>query len=149
MDKKSPMVYFGYKKIPKCNFKKYNCDVCDYHTSNKKDFLKHCGTKKHDTKWIHQNSGKFKYFRCNDCDHITASENDFVDHLNVPEQQAIILSGAAVRRLIQRQHLSQYLGPLRQSRPKRRPLEHWYIGPPLLQPSLKYLQDRWHPKKHR
>jgi len=82
MDKKSQMVYFGYKKIPKCNFKKYNCDVCDYHTSNKKDFLKHCGTKKHDTKWIHQNSGKFKYFRCNDCDHITASENDFVDHLN-------------------------------------------------------------------
>ena len=82
MDKKSQMILFGYKKIPKCNFKKYNCDVCDYHTSNKKDFLKHCGTKKHDTKWIHQNSGKFKYFRCNDCDHITASENDFVDHLN-------------------------------------------------------------------
>ena len=40
MDKKSPMIQNGYKKIPKCHFKKFNCDFCDYHTSNKKDFLK-------------------------------------------------------------------------------------------------------------
>ena len=32
-------------KIPK----KYDCEVCDYHTSNKKDYMKHISTAKHKT----------------------------------------------------------------------------------------------------
>ena len=58
MEKKSPMIHFGYKKIPKAHSKKLNCDVCDYHTSNKKNILKHCRTKKHDTKRRHKKSEK-------------------------------------------------------------------------------------------
>ena len=80
MNKKSPRILNGYKKIPKIQFKKFNCDVCDYHTSNKKDFMKHCSTKKHGTKWIQANFGKNKYFSCNDCDYISCSKDDLENH---------------------------------------------------------------------
>ena len=80
MSKKSPRILNGYKKIPKNQFKKFNCDVCDYHTSNKKDFMKHCSTKKHGTKWIQANFGKNKFFSCNDCDYISCSKEDLGNH---------------------------------------------------------------------
>lgn len=82
MDKKSPMIQNGYKKIPKCHFKKFNCDYCDYHTSNKKDFLKHCSTRKHDTKWIQENKGPNKYFSCRNCDYISCSYSDLAEHFS-------------------------------------------------------------------
>lgn len=34
-------------KIPKKNPQKFSCSVCDYHTSNRKDFMKHESTRKH------------------------------------------------------------------------------------------------------
>jgi|TARA_Y100000992_G_scaffold300831_1_gene270315 hypothetical protein len=76
------MIQNGYKKIPNPNFKKYNCDYCDYHTSNKKDFLKHCSTKKHDTKWIQENKGNYKYYSCSNCDYITCSKQKIEQHFN-------------------------------------------------------------------
>lgn len=77
------MIQNGYKKIPNPHFKKYNCDYCDYHTSNKKDFLKHCSTKKHDTKWIQENKGNYKYYSCKDCDYISCSKQNMENHFSV------------------------------------------------------------------
>ena len=80
MKKKSPMVQNGYIICPITKNKKFNCIVCDYHTSNRKDFLKHCSTKKHDTKWVHLKTGNLKYFHCNECDFISCEEQDLEKH---------------------------------------------------------------------
>ena len=77
MEKKSPMVQNGYKKIPK----KFYCEFCLYMTGNKKDFLKHTLTKKHDTKWIHQRKNNKCYFSCDNCDYINGSLELFNNHL--------------------------------------------------------------------
>lgn len=67
------------KKIPK-KIPKYSCDFCYYTTGNRKDFLKHCSTKKHDTKMIPLKNQKIKYFECNDCDYITCCLEDLDNH---------------------------------------------------------------------
>jgi len=81
MKKKIPNDTKWIQKNPITKKKKYNCDVCDYFTSNRKDFLKHCSTKKHDTKWVHQNNENYKYFRCSHCDYISGNFYEFESHL--------------------------------------------------------------------
>ena len=60
--------------------KNFFCEVCDYNTSNKKDFKKHFLTKKHGTKWYMKFSEKLPYFFCDECDYITCCLEDFRNH---------------------------------------------------------------------
>ena len=66
---------------------KYSCEVCDFESSNKKDFNRHILTPKHDSKWIVHFSGKItdselknKHFSCDKCKHITCDLSDFEAH---------------------------------------------------------------------
>lgn len=76
MSKNPQMVYNGISKIPK----KFHCQYCDYYTSNRKDFLKHCGTNKHGIKWYMPTNSKKKYFSCEDCDYISGNVDDIKSH---------------------------------------------------------------------
>ncbi len=78
MNKKSQMVQNGYKKNPL----KFSCELCLYNTGNKKDFIKHTLTKKHDTKWVHVRKNNNCYFSCDNCHYITCDLDDFNHHLN-------------------------------------------------------------------
>ena len=60
--------------------KNFFCEVCDYNTSNKKDFRKHFSTKKHGTKWYMKFSEKLPYFFCRECDYISCCLEDFRNH---------------------------------------------------------------------
>lgn len=78
MKQKSPMVYNGISKIPK----KFHCQTCDYNTSNRKDFIKHCGTTKHGIKWYIPTKTDCKYFQCKDCDYISGNLEHMKDHFS-------------------------------------------------------------------
>ena len=76
MDFCPQMIQKGYKICPQ----KYNCDICDYHTSNIKDFKKHCSRKKHGTKWILVEKNEAPYYSCANCDYISCSKQDMINH---------------------------------------------------------------------
>ena len=76
MDFCPQMIPKGYKICPH----KYNCNICDYHTSNIKDFKKHCGRNKHGTKWILVETSLSPYYTCSDCDFISCSKMDMNVH---------------------------------------------------------------------
>lgn len=82
--KKTPNYPFLDSKKKKL---KYSCEVCDFESSNKKDFNRHILTPKHDSKWIVHFSGKItdselknKHFSCDECKHITCDLSDFEAH---------------------------------------------------------------------
>lgn len=50
----------------------YNCLICDYYTSNKKDFLKHCVRKKHKNRWGNPNLNENYFYECDKCNFIDA-----------------------------------------------------------------------------
>ena len=56
------------------------CEVCDYNTSNKKDFKKHFSTKKHGTKWYMKFKKSPPFFLCEDCEFITCCMQHFLEH---------------------------------------------------------------------
>ena len=60
--------------------KNFFCEVCDYNTSNKKDFKKHFSTKKHGTKWYMKFNEKLPYFFCEECEYITCCLEEFRNH---------------------------------------------------------------------
>lgn len=75
------MIQNDSKMITSENPLKFSCEICSYSTNNKKDFLKHCGTKKHDTKWYLPTQNQKKYFECNNCDYISANFNHMYHHI--------------------------------------------------------------------
>jgi len=77
MDFCPQMILKGYLICPL----KYNCDVCDYHTSNLKDFKKHCERKKHGIKWILAGNIGTLFHSCLYCDYISCSDKDISTHL--------------------------------------------------------------------
>ena len=72
----SQMVVKRYQKNPQ----KYSCEVCDYHTSNKKDMSKHFLRKRHGTKWYLQFSTPKPYFECEFCDFKCCSTENLEAH---------------------------------------------------------------------
>lgn len=79
MDFCPKMIQKGYQKCPQ----KYRCELCDYNTSNIKDFRKHCGRKKHGTKWILAEKNNDMFYACLNCDFISCNKQDFESHLLV------------------------------------------------------------------
>jgi hypothetical protein len=80
---KNPQWYKnGTSKIPT----KYNCLLCDYYCRNRKDFMKHCSTKKHGTKWYINGTSKIpnlenqQYFSCKICDYISCDLGSMDQH---------------------------------------------------------------------
>ena len=57
----------------------YNCSCCDYHSSNKKDYNKHCMTAKHLLRLNPTNNIPSK-FNCEYCDYHTSRKIDFNVH---------------------------------------------------------------------
>lgn len=74
----SQMIIKRYQKNPQ----KYNCEVCDYHTSNKKDMSKHFLRKRHGTKWYKTFSTPNPYFECPCCDYKCCSKIDLESHFS-------------------------------------------------------------------
>jgi len=65
------MITKNPQKIPKKSALKFTCKICDYHTSNKKDFKKHNLTRKHKNNCIKNNYGNISpdivEFICENC----------------------------------------------------------------------------------
>jgi hypothetical protein len=81
------MVYFGEKMVSKWyqknnSHKKINfiCNLCPFQSQNKKDFLRHLKTKKHDTKWYMTYGNHDCMVRCEYCDHISCDIETFNAH---------------------------------------------------------------------
>lgn len=72
------MVTFGEKMVTKWYQKKaghkknnFFCNLCLFETINKKDFIRHLKTKKHDNKWYRSFNNHKKCVECEDCDYIS------------------------------------------------------------------------------
>jgi len=64
-------------EIPKIPLK-YNCDLCDYHTSSKKDYAKHSATDKHKgNKKVVKNPPKYN---CDLCDYHSINKLHYSRH---------------------------------------------------------------------
>jgi hypothetical protein len=63
--------------------KTYNCDKCDYHSHKRKDFMKHCSTKKHGTKWVHPYNNGEIFYKCEKCDYINADSSEISNHVTI------------------------------------------------------------------
>lgn len=81
------MVYFGEKMVSKWYIEKnsqtnkfFYCNLCLFTTQNKKDFLRHIKTKKHDTKWYMSFGNHECVLKCNDCDWLSCNYDDFKSH---------------------------------------------------------------------
>ena len=70
------------QKIPKKSALKFTCKICDYFTSNKKDFIKHCGTTKHGIKWYIPTNTNNKYLECKNCDYISGNLEQMNNHFS-------------------------------------------------------------------
>ena len=61
---------------------KYHCENCDYHTSNRKDYNRHCMTTKHEKtqkKILNTIKAQMKY-HCENCDYHTSNRKDYNRH---------------------------------------------------------------------
>jgi hypothetical protein len=84
------MVYFGEKMVSKWYLEKtshknknFICNLCPFKTQNKKDFLRHTKTKKHDTKWYMTFGNHDDVIVCEACDWLSCDFNEFGTHLCV------------------------------------------------------------------
>lgn len=81
------MVYFGEKMVSKWYMKNsshknknFICNLCPFQSQNKKDFLRHLKTKKHDTKWYMTYGNHDCMVVCEHCDHISCDIETFNAH---------------------------------------------------------------------
>lgn len=81
------MVYSGEKMVYKwyienncAKIRKYECDLCLFMSTNKKDFLRHLKTNKHGTKWYMTYGNHENYVACEECDYISSDINKANDH---------------------------------------------------------------------
>jgi hypothetical protein len=84
------------KKSPK-NPKKYYCEICDYNTSNIKDYKKHLNTKKHinnklSTLTTEKSQENPRLYYCDNCDYNTSNIKDYNKHLQTIKHNNIELT---------------------------------------------------------
>lgn len=81
------MVYFGEKMVSKWytekvsnNNIKFMCNLCLFQSQNKKDFLRHIKTNKHDTKWYTTFGNHDCAIECDDCDWLSCDYDEADAH---------------------------------------------------------------------
>jgi len=76
----------GLNKIGVNGLKKFNCETCDFHTSNKRDYNKHLSTRKHESSvFLNENGGflikKNPLHKCDICGQNYKNRNGLWYHL--------------------------------------------------------------------